>query len=166
MQPGSDADRPEHSDAGRTASNKQRSCADLVQVVRAALRAEYAELAGSPLCALPGVVALARRQYPRKLYPAASAVRALLAQAHADALAELEDVDDRHAQQVATYLRLARDGLPVTTITRQLGLSSRSSLYRAIQPQALDLITEAFLRRVRHIEREEADGRRSRDSRP
>jgi hypothetical protein len=62
---------------------------------------------------------------------------------------ELDGVADRRIHQVATYLQLAREGLPVTQIVQRLGLRSRSYVHREIQRQALDLITEAFLQLAR-----------------
>jgi hypothetical protein len=40
---------------------------------------------------------------------------------------------------------LARGGNSVVTITKDLGLHSRSYVHRQIQRQALELVTEAFL---------------------
>ncbi len=123
-----------------------------VRRVRGALRAQYSELCASPLCELPGVLALARTDYRRKIFPTASALRALLEQACDMALAELDGVHERRVQQVATYLQLAREGVSVTTITHRLGLHSRSYVHQEIQRQALELITEAFLQLARQAD--------------
>jgi hypothetical protein len=56
-------------------------------------------------------------------------------------------------RQVPTYLQLAHEGKSVVTITRELGLHSRSYVHRQIQRQALELVTEAFqqLARQAHL---------------
>lgn len=123
-----------------------------IRRVRVALRADYTTLRSSPLCDLPGVQALAHRDLSRRIYPTAAAVRALLDRAYDAALMELDGVEDHRMRHVAMYLQLAREGVPITQITRQLGLRSRSYVHRAIQPQALELVTEAFLRLARPIE--------------
>jgi hypothetical protein len=120
-----------------------------VRRVREALRVDYTELRTSPLCDLPGVQALARSDFSRRIYPTAAAVRVLLDRAYDAAVNELDGVPDRRIHQVATYLQLAREGLPITKIAQQLGLRSRSYVHREIQRQALDLITEAFLQLAR-----------------
>ncbi|MGH2484928.1 MAG: hypothetical protein ACRDHE_02845, partial [Ktedonobacterales bacterium] len=63
---------------------------EYVRRVREALAAEYFALAQSPLTELPGVMALARSDYCRKIYPTASALRALLNRALDLALAEVD----------------------------------------------------------------------------
>lgn len=123
-----------------------------IRRVRVALRADYTTLRSSPLCDLPGVQALAHRDFSRRIYPTAAAVRALLDRAYDAALMELDGVEDHRMRHVAMYLQLAREGVPITQITRQLGLRSRSYVHRAIQPQALELVTEAFLRLARPVE--------------
>jgi hypothetical protein len=143
---------------GQTTPTDKRCRAEVVELVRAALSAEYAALASSPLCDLPGVVSLARRQYAHKLYPAASALRALLTHAYTEALNELDGVDDRRSQRVATYLRLARDGMPVTGITQRLGLRSTSYAHHTIQRRAIELVTEAFVRRACRPDDDDLDG--------
>lgn len=120
-----------------------------VRRVREALRADYTALRTSPLCELPGVLSLARSDFARRIYPAAAALRVLLDRAYDTAVMELDGVADRRVGHVATYLQLAREGLPVTQITQQLGLRSRSYVHRAIQRQAFELITEAFLQLAR-----------------
>jgi hypothetical protein len=50
---------------------------------------------------------------------------------------------------MATCLRLTQQRLPVTEFTRQLGLHRRSDVQTTIQRQALELVTEAFLRLAR-----------------
>ena len=120
-----------------------------VRRVREALHADYTALGTSPLCDLPGVLALARSDFSRRIYPTAAAVRALLDRAYDAALLELDGVADRRMRQVATYLQLAREGVPITQIAPQIGLRSRSYVHREIQRQALELITEAFLQLAR-----------------
>jgi hypothetical protein len=117
-----------------------------------ALALEYAALRESPLCALPGVVALARRRYSHRIYPAAAALRTLLDRAYQASLDEIAGIGDHRLQQVHTYLRLAREGKSVVTITRELALHSRSYVHRQIQRQALELVTEAFLQVARHAQ--------------
>jgi hypothetical protein len=95
---------------------------------------------------------LARTDFARKIFPTASALKALLDRAYDAALAEVEGIEDRRVQQVATYLRLAREGISVTTITHRLGLHSRSYVHQEIQRQALELITEAFLQLARQAD--------------
>jgi hypothetical protein len=113
--------------------------------IRTALAADYATLSASPLCSLPGVITLARGEYARRIYPEAAALRALLDHACALALEEVDGLEDKRMRQIATYLRLTRQRVPVAEITRQLGLHSRSYVHATIQRQALALITEAFL---------------------
>jgi hypothetical protein len=45
-----------------------------------------------------------------------------------------------------------REGKSVVTITRELGLHSRSYVHRQIQRQALELVTEAFPQVARHAQ--------------
>ena len=123
-----------------------------VRRVRDALRADYTALRTSPLCDLPGVLVLARRDFPRRIYPAAAALRTLLDRAYETAVRELDGVEDRRLCHVARYLELSHEGMPVTKITQQLGLHSRSYVHRQIQRQAFDLITEAFLQLARQPE--------------
>jgi len=123
-----------------------------IRRVREALAADYTKLRDSPLCELPGVASLARTKYSRKIYPSASALQALLDQAFTEVLAELEDIDDRRLQQVATYLRLVRQHVPLREIIPQLGLRARSYVQAKIQPQALGLLTDAFLQLARRDE--------------
>ena len=137
---------------------------EYLQRVREALTADYTTLHRSPLCELPGVVALAQSEYQRRIFPAAAALRVLLDRAIAAALAEVERLKDKRAQQTATYLRLATQCVPVTEITRQLGLHSRSYVHTAIQRPALELITEAFLQLARQPE--QATGRQARSPQP
>lgn len=137
------------SSPGHAAPRGPRPRQEYVRRVREALSAEYLELSASPLCELPQVAELARTTYQRKICPAASALRALLNQAYEAALAELDGVEDRRLQQVATYLRLAREGVPKGEITHQLGFRSRSHVHTAIERQAMELVTEAFLQRAR-----------------
>lgn len=125
---------------------------EYVRRVRDALGADYAALRTSPLCELPGVQALARSDFNRKIYPTASALKTLLDQAYSAALEELAGVEDRRVQEVATYLRLFRQGVSVTEITHQLGFHSRSYVHREIQRQALELVTDAFLQLARQTE--------------
>ena len=125
---------------------------EYVRRVREALHADYGALRRSPLCELPGVLVLARTQFGGRIYPTASALRALLDRAYSAAIEEVEGVEDHRIGQVATYLRLARSGASVTDITRQLGLHSRSYVHREIQRQALELITEAFLQIARQAD--------------
>lgn len=125
---------------------------EYVRRVRNALGADYSALRDSPLCELPGVQALARSSFNRKIYPAASALRALLDRAYTAALEELADVEDRRVQEIATYLRLSRQGVSVIEITHQLGFHSRSYVHREIQRQALELVTDAFLQLARQTE--------------
>lgn len=132
---------------------------EYVRRVREALAADYVSLGTSSLCELPGVVRLARTEFRRKIYPEASALRSLLDQAYALALEELDGLEARRPQQVATYLRLAREGMPLTDITRQLGLQSRSYVHGTIQRQALELVTEAFLQLARRDEGEYMAGK-------
>ncbi len=75
-----------------------------VRRVREALHADYIARGTSPLCDLPGVLALARSDCSRRIYPTAAAVRALLDRAYDAALLELDGVADRRMRQVATYL--------------------------------------------------------------
>lgn len=117
--------------------------------VREALRADYSALRTSPLCDLPGVVALAHSDFSRRIYPTAAALRVLLDRAYDAALGELDGLEDRRIRLVATYLQLARKGMPITQIAQQLGLRSRSYVHREIQREALELITEAFLQLAR-----------------
>lgn len=133
----------------RATTRGPRPRQEYVRCVREALAADYMELSASPLCDLPLVTELARTTYGRKIFPAASALRTLLNQAYEAALAELDDVEDRRLRQVATYLRLAREGVPKVEITHQLGFHSRSHVHTAIERQAMELITEAFLQRAR-----------------
>lgn len=133
----------------RPATRGPRPRQEYVRRVREALGAEYLELSASPLCELPQVVELARTTYQRKICPAASALRALLNQAYEAALMELDGVEDRRLQRVATYLRLAREGMPKSEITHQLGFHSRSHVHTVIERQAMELVTEAFLQRAR-----------------
>lgn len=58
-------------------------------------------------------------------------------------------IDDRRLQQVATYLRLARQRVPLRVIVQELGLHARSYVQAEIQPHALELLTEAFLQLAR-----------------
>ena len=132
--------------------------------MREALTADYTMLHTSPLCELPGVIALAQVEYQRRIFPAAAALRALLDRSVAAALAEVETLEDKRAQQIATYLRLATKCVPVAEITRQLGLHSRSYVHTVIQRQALELVTEAFLQLARH--RELATGSQMRSPHP
>ena len=125
---------------------------EYIRRVRDALHADYATLHTSPLCELPGVVALARGEFSRKIFPTASALRALLDRAYSVAIEELAGVEDRRLQQIGTYLQLSRQGVSVTEITRQLGLHSRSYVHREIQRQALELVTEAFLQLARQVD--------------
>lgn len=125
---------------------------EYIRRVRDALHADYAELHTSPLCELPGVVALAHGEFSRKIFPTASALRALLDRAYIAALDEVAGQDDRRLQRIGTYLELSRQGVTVTEITRQLGLHSRSYVHREIQHQALELVTEAFLQLVRQAD--------------
>lgn len=118
---------------------------DYLQRVKEALDADYTQLRASPLCELPGVVALARTGYSHRIYPSAAALRALLDRAYQAALDELAGIEDYRLQRVHTYLQLARVGKSVVAITRELGLHSRSYVHRQIQRQALELVTEAFL---------------------
>jgi AraC-like DNA-binding protein len=120
-----------------------------IRRVRAALGADYTTLPASPLCELPGVLALARSHYARRIYPSAAALRVLLDRAYDAALRELDGLQDRRMHHVALYLQLAREGVPITQITQQLGLRSRSYVHREIQREALELITEAFLQLAR-----------------
>jgi AraC-like DNA-binding protein len=122
---------------------------EYVRRVRDALNTDYAALHTSPLCELPGVVALARTQFSSKIFPTAWALRALLDRAYQAAIDELDGMEDRQLQQVLTYLHLAHEGKSVAAITRHLGLHSRSYVHREIQRQALELITEAFLKLAR-----------------
>ena len=69
--------------------------------------------------------------------------RALLDRAYQAAIDEIDCIEDRRLQQVHGYLQLARAGKSVVTITRELGLHSRSYVHRQIQRQALELVTEA-----------------------
>ena len=125
---------------------------EYVRRVRDALNTDYAALHTSPLCELPGVVALARTQFSHKIFPTASALRALLDRAYQAAIDELVGVEDRQLQQVLTFLQLSHEGKSVSAITRDLGLHSRSYVHREIQRQALELITEAFLKLARQGE--------------
>lgn len=136
----------------RSAARGPKSHDEYIRRVREALAADYTGLRDSPLCELPGVAALARTKYSRKIYPSASALRALLDQAFSEVLAELEDIDDRRLQQVATYLRLVRQHVPLREIIPQLGLRARSYVQAKIQPQALGLLTDAFLQLARRDE--------------
>lgn len=77
--------------------------AALVDEVVAALAADYTTLCDSPLCELPGVITLARTTYSRRFFPTASALRALLDRAYANALEEISSIDERRMRQVATY---------------------------------------------------------------
>lgn len=122
---------------------------EYVRRVRDALAMDYIELSSSPLCELPQVVELAHTTYRGKIFPAASALRALLNQAYDAALAELDGVEDRRLQHVATYLRLAREGTPKGEITQVLGFRSRSYVHTEIERQSIELVTEAFLQRAR-----------------
>jgi hypothetical protein len=78
--------------------------------------------------------------------------RALLDRAYQAAIDEIGSIEDRRLQQVHCYLQLAREGKSVVTITRQLGLHSRSYVHRQIQRQALELVTEAFLQLARQAQ--------------
>ena len=122
---------------------------EYVRRVREALAADYTGLRDSPLCELPGVAMLARTKYNRKIYPSASALQALLDQAVTQVLSELDDIDDKRLQQVATYLRLARRRARLREILNELGLHARSYLQAEIQPQALGILTDAFLELAR-----------------
>jgi hypothetical protein len=125
---------------------------EYVRRVREALAADYTALRDSPLCELPGVAALARTEYSRKIYPEASALRAVLEQAFNQVLTGLEGIQDRRLQQVATYLRLVRQHAPLREILPEMGLRARSYVQAEIQPQALELLTEAFLKLARRDE--------------
>ncbi len=131
---------------------------EYVRRVREALAADYVSLGASSLCELPGVVRLARSEFRRKIYPEASALRSLLDRAYTLALEELDGLEARRPKQVATYLRLAREGMPLTDITHQLGLQSRSYVHATIQRRALELVTEAFLQLTRRDEGEHMAG--------
>jgi hypothetical protein len=122
---------------------------DPLQRDKEPLDADNTALCESPLCALPSVVALARTRYSRRIHPAAAALRGLLDRAYQAALDELVGIEDRRLHQVHAYLQLAREGKSVVSITRELGLHSRSYVQRQIQPQALELVTEAFLQLAR-----------------
>lgn len=125
---------------------------EYVRRVREAIAADYTTLRSSPLCELPGVAALARTEYSRRIYPEASALRALLEQAFGQVLSGLEGIEDRRLQQVATYLRLARQHAPLRAMLPEMGLRARSYVQAEIQPQALELLTEAFLKLARQGE--------------
>lgn len=122
---------------------------EYVRRVREALAADYTTLCDSPLCELPGVITLARTTYSRKIFPTASALRALLDRAYANALEEISSIDERRMRQVATYLQLAREGKSVTAITRDLGRRSRSHVHTDIQREAFEILTAAFLQLAR-----------------
>jgi hypothetical protein len=70
--------------------------------VRAALATDYATLSESSLCSLPGVVALARGEYARRIFPEAAALRTLLDRACAVALEEVDGLEDKRMWQIAT----------------------------------------------------------------
>ena len=125
---------------------------DYLQRVKEALDADYTALCESPLCALPGVGALARTRYSHRIYPAAAALRTLLDRAYQAALDELAGIENHGLQQVHTYLQLAREGKSVVAITKELGLHSRSYVHRQIQRQGLELVTEAFLQLARQAQ--------------
>ncbi len=135
--------------SARTAKRGPTSRDEYIHRVREALAADYLDLSASPLCELPQVIELARTTYSRKIFPEASALRALLNQAYEAALVELDGVEDRRLQRVATYLRLVREGVPKGEITHHLGFHSRSHMHTAIERQALELVTEAFIQRAR-----------------
>ncbi len=164
----SQSDRPPHAQHSRPAAKRKASIAgpashgptprsEYVRRVRQAIAADYTTLRDSPLCELPGVAALARTEYSRKIYPEASALRALLEQAFSQVLAGLEGIEDRRLQQVATYLRLARQHAPLRAILAEMGLRARSYVQAEIQPQALELLTDAFLWLARRDEVSEAN---------
>jgi hypothetical protein len=121
---------------------------------RTALTADFALLGESPLCGLRGVVALARGAFAQRIFPEAAPLSTLLDRAYELALEEVDGLEDKRMKQIATYLRLARQRLPVADITPQLGLHSRSYAHETIQRQALDLITEAFLFSARSVEQD------------
>lgn len=128
---------------------------DYRQRVKEALDSDYTVLCESPLCALPGVVALARTRYSHRIYPAAAALRTLLDRAYQASLDEVAGIEDHRLQQVHIYLQLAREGKSIVTITKELGLHSRSYVHRQIQRQALELVTEAFLQVARQTRPED-----------
>lgn len=130
---------------------------EYVRRVHEALSAEYFALAQSPLAELPGVVALARSEYARKIYPTASALRALLGRALDLAMAEVEGSDEKRLQQVATCLRLIRQHASIPHITEQLGLHSQSYVRMRIRRQALELVTDAFLQLARKTDEKTDD---------
>ncbi len=105
------------------------------------------------LPALPGVAALARTRYSHRIYPAATALRALLDRAYQAALDELAGIEDRRLRQVHSYLQLAREGKSVVAITKELGLHSRSYVHRQIQRLGLKLVTEALVQLARSAQR-------------
>lgn len=153
-------DIPPHAQHSRSAAKRHTSSAgsgsrgptprsEYMRRVRQAIAADYTTLRDSPLCELPGVAALARTEYSRRIYPEAAALQALLDQAFSQALDGLEGIEDRRMQQVATYLRLARQHTPLREILPEMGLRARSYVQAEIQPQALDLLTDAFLRLAR-----------------
>jgi len=136
-------------DRSRSASRGPIPRDEYVRRIREAVNADYTALQSSPLCELPGVVALARTTYSRKIFPTASALRALLDRAYANAIEEVSVLDDHRMRQVATYLRLAREGKSVTAITRELGRRSRSHVHTDIQREAFEILTAAFLQLAR-----------------
>lgn len=137
---------------GRAATRGPKPRQEYVRRVREAITSDYTRLRDSPLCELPGVAALAQREYSRKIYPEASALRALLDQAFTQVLASLEGIEDRRLQHIATYLRLVRQHAPLREILPEMGLRARSYVQAEIQPQALKLLTDAFLRLARRDE--------------
>lgn len=141
--PRSTATRPPPTTRGPTPRD------EYVRRVREALNADYTALRSSPLCELPGVVTLARTTYSRKIFPTASALRALLDHAYTNAIEEIGAIDDHRMRQVATYLRLAHEGKSVTAITHDLGRRSRSHVHTDIQREAFEILTAAFLQLAR-----------------
>ncbi len=149
MKPRCSAPSSQRVSAPRPAPHGPTPREEYVRRVREAVNADYTMLQSSPLCELPGVVALARTTYSRKIFPTASALRALLDRAYANAIEEVGAIDDRRMRQVATYLRLSREGKSVTAITRDLGRRSRSHVHTDIQREAFEILTAAFLQLAR-----------------
>src|SRR5258707_8209849 len=122
--------------SARTAKRGPTSRDEYIHRVREALAADYLDLSASPLCELPQVIELARTTYSRKIFPEASALRALLNQAYEAALVELDGVEDRRLQWGATYLRLVGEERPKGEITHHLGFHIGRSMYTVIGRQS------------------------------
>ncbi len=128
-----------------TARRGRPSYGDYASQVRDALRYDLVQLDEcAALAQLPGVQELSRR-HTQRLLPVGSALRSLFDQAVADVMALAQIGRDPSLDRIAVFLRIwYGDRGTVADAAAVLELS-RSRVYHAVKPLALELVTRRFL---------------------